>query len=335
MECDTRPCFGYPDGTVDYCDNHKKEDMIDLVHNKLKCPKCNTRASFGYPDEKLRYCSTHKEKGMIDLENKCCDICTIQISVSSYGYSGEKKTRCHLHARRNMLRHPKTWCQIEECEERAVYGESIPTYCETHRKETDFDLRLQKCRECKQLAVLTSSLPNEDTLSVSPEGGLCGDCDPEHGYRVHLSKQREIKKYFDRKGIQYDSYDRMIEGEQNLLERPDFYFANKGKKHAVIVEVDEEQHLGREHEEERMFRLIEHIGRPIIFIRYNPDKYKVGEESKRTEGESQRRRKRMLLEIVQEALELKAKRSRIVYLYYDGWNITTAEEVKYQRLVQP
>jgi len=44
--------------------------------------------------------------------------------------------------------------------------------------------------------------------------------------------------------------------------------------HSIIIEIDEEQHVNYTCENKRSMQLFEDLGnRPIIFIRFNPDKY--------------------------------------------------------------
>jgi hypothetical protein len=59
--------------------------------------------------------------------------------------------------------------------------------------------------------------------------------------------------------------------------RPDFLW-DVGT-HVVILEVDEDQHMGRQEFCEciRMINIAESLMRPTVFIRYNPDGFKQGD----------------------------------------------------------
>lgn len=313
------PGYGYPGETRISCKKCIIEGMIDLRSiNLCIVNECERKARYGHIEDKVKYCREHKntEENTKDLLSKRCEFCDTIISNHCYGYSREYHTVCHLHAKKGMLRYSRTRCEIEECEEYATHGESKPNHCIEHKESNEFDLRVRKCTECKTLAVLT-------------EEKLCGDCDPISGYRTRMAKQREIKKYLDSKEIHYDSYDRIIDKDKVIKYRPDFLFLNENKKHAVILEVDEYQHISqKEDDHQRMLDLQEHLQRPVIFIRYNPDEYRSGDETKRTSGEKQSRRKRLLLSVIQQSLEKKIKKGRVVYLYFDGWN----EEITYDYL---
>ena len=58
--------------------------------------------------------------------------------------------------------------------------------------------------------------------------------------------------------------------------RPDFHFCLPGWW--LIIELDENQHntYDKHDETERMRTLAEEAGQPTVFIRFNPDKYKMG-----------------------------------------------------------
>ncbi len=67
-------------------------------------------------------------------------------------------------------------------------------------------------------------------------------------------------------------YDKPI-NEGCSKKRPDFLFDRL--THTVIVEIDENQHTGYSCENKRTMSLFEDLGnRPLVMIRFNPDKYK-------------------------------------------------------------
>jgi len=69
-------------------------------------------------------------------------------------------------------------------------------------------------------------------------------------------------------------FDKMVEGGCSR-KRPDV-FIDFGS-HCLIIEVDEHQHVSYSCEEKRMIDLYEDVGfRKIVFLRFNPDRYKDG-----------------------------------------------------------
>jgi hypothetical protein len=69
--------------------------------------------------------------------------------------------------------------------------------------------------------------------------------------------------------------DRMIDGGACGLEKPDCFF--DCGTFGIILEIDEHQHRNRDClcEQTRMVNVSQSIGMPVIFLRFNPDEYKV------------------------------------------------------------
>ena len=69
-----------------------------------------------------------------------------------------------------------------------------------------------------------------------------------------------------------------------LKTRPDFLW--DCDTHFLILEVDENQHLNYECDRPRMINISQALGMKTLFIRYNPDKFKVnGRLSKTSDNE--------------------------------------------------
>jgi hypothetical protein len=55
-------------------------------------------------------------------------------------------------------------------------------------------------------------------------------------------------------------------------------------------------------------------------VRYNPDKYKTGDEQRRSEHEVHRKRMEVLIDVVNKYLASPPKEFlTVTYLFYDGW----------------
>jgi hypothetical protein len=89
-----------------YCNNHKKENMINIQSNKCIELNCTIQASFNLITEKKGiYCSKHKKENMFDImsKSKICieDKCT---KHSNFNYHNEKKAiYCSSHKKENMV----------------------------------------------------------------------------------------------------------------------------------------------------------------------------------------------------------------------------------------
>ena len=159
---------------------------------------------------------------------------------------------------------------------------------------------------------------------------LCGDCAPETVQRAYLVKQRAVKASLDLgPHADYSGYDEAVDRGACGKERPDFWW--DCGTHAVVLEVDENQHGGQPEvcECARMVNLSQSFGLPTHFIRYNPDAYqRAGVRGKRTPGDSHAQR----LDLMQKHLaEMRAEgpanrapeKGRgfvtMTRLYFDGW----------------
>ncbi len=72
--CDKHPSFNDPVEIKGlYCNQHKKEGMIDVISKRCQHPSCIKQPSFNLPGEiKGLYCHQHKKDGMTDVKNKKC-----------------------------------------------------------------------------------------------------------------------------------------------------------------------------------------------------------------------------------------------------------------------
>ncbi|CAN0453276.1 unnamed protein product, partial [Ectocarpus fasciculatus] len=58
---------------AEFCSQHARPGMIDLVSKRCGHPGCIKHASHGNNGSKMReFCSQHAKPGMIDLVNKRC-----------------------------------------------------------------------------------------------------------------------------------------------------------------------------------------------------------------------------------------------------------------------
>lgn len=257
--CSTRPNYNFPGLKPEYCRKHISEGMEDVAHRK--CKVCRKQATFNYIGIKMGiYCTKHKLEGMEDITKTKCTNCESHVR---YGFPAAARTHCAKHKLVGMTRYPNQKCLhvATECKELALYGFGIPLHCELHKLENEVNHVEKNCSKCGLLMILNNL-------------GLCQYCgDFTHKY-VRLAKQTAVKEFFDANEIKYDSYDKALDRECGL-ERPDFVF-NRGS-FSIIVEIDENQHGSYPEacECQRMVNIHQSFGGlKVIFIRYNPDKYK-------------------------------------------------------------
>ena len=98
--------------------------------------------------------------------------------------------------------------------------------------------------------------------------------------------------------------------------------------HFVVLEVDEFQHkrtsYTQECEDIRMLTILQDLGMPTIFLRYNPDDYK--DKVNKTIKISQKERETQLLKYLDMCMQTKPKDEseylRVIYLFYDEFEIS-------------
>ena len=90
--------------------------------------------------------------------------------------------------------------------------------------------------------------------------------------RQHFFNEKLTKKF----GINFFQYDKKIKcGCSGRM--PDWFI--DCYKYSIIIELDEDQHKSTSCDQKRMMELFKDLGnRPLVMIRINPDKYKIGKE---------------------------------------------------------
>jgi Holliday junction resolvase len=181
---------------------------------------------------------------------------------AQYGPMLGIKIRCGQHKLPGDVIETQT-CEVSKCCNYPLYapeGEYVPRRCKQHAKNTVYiNVSEIECLSCKQKDF------------VNKNSKMCPNC---HQYDKRVRKEIQIKDLFDKAGIEYDTHDKIYNGSC-LRYRPDFVF--KYNDRFIIVEVDEDQHKRYpcECDQIRMINLCQDFGgAPVVFIRFNPDKYK-------------------------------------------------------------
>lgn len=160
--------------------------------------------------------------------------------------------------------------------------------------------------------------------SIVNEKGECGYHDPLLLNRSKLQKQTRIKNLLDEYKINIYSYDKIVDFGICNKRRPDLVI--DCKTHFVVVEVDENQHkyYNDECEKIRMLEILQSLGLPVIFIRYNPDTYKPKLNSSEF---NLKYREKLLIECINTCMinipENEEHYLRIIYLFFDNYELDT------------
>ena len=117
-------------------------------------------------------------------------------------------------------------------------------------------------------------------------------------------------------------HDKPVGGECGKY-RPDFLY--DATTHYVVVEVDEDQHDRYDHECERvrMVNILEALGMRCVFVRYNPDAFRIDGKTFKV---SEKKRHELLLKTIRECMKpsFDSQTADVVYLYYDGAEVREA-----------
>ena len=323
-DCKTRSTYNYFGLTPIYCFSHKKENMINVV-NKL-CIVCNqTQPNYNYIGLKPLYCVKCKKNGMINVRNKMCIVCNE--TRPTYNYVDLKPLYCVKCKKDNMINVVNKKC-IDCNETRACFNKLglKPLYCFNCKKDDDMiDVVSKMCILCNK------------TQAHYDNKKYCSPCNatvnPESVQgRKYRFKQNTIVDIL-KQHFKFDIIDKRIDnGCSNR--QPDLII--ECYTHVINIEIDEDQHKSKSYtpecEEKRYDELFTAFAdRPLICIRFNPDKYTLKEnnliwnvdgifsESKKIdEKELDERIKVLIQEINQSIKKIPTNIFKIKYLFYDN-----------------
>lgn len=264
-ECNEYARCSFPKGGTTRCKIHILEGMRSHTPKRIMCEKCNAKnANFGnVKDVPLRCSNCAQGTTMTDVMKKRCEKCD---SGAYFGTPGLRPTRCAKHRLTGFIPNPRTRCKHEKkCTNMAMFGDSKPKRCHAHREETDINFTERPCKNCNLSYIL-----NKDDL--------CEFCVPLDGQIVkskRLEKQNRIQVLLDKHSFDYTTCDKILDKGECVKYRPDFIFFRGGR--VVILEVDENQHssYAQNCENARMINISQALFSQVIFIRYNPDNYRV------------------------------------------------------------
>lgn len=256
-QCNIVSSYGNVGEKPQYCALHKKSDMILIRATKCKAKDCEKQANFGERGTtKALWCLNHKDPSDVNVRAQYCDECD---TYATFGFIGLKPTKCGQHAEKNMIVNPIQRCKVGDCKKIATFQlKGKRTHCEKHAKDNEISL-LGNCVKCGL----------ENIVNMI---GVCDICDTFK--KVRHAKEHTIKTLLDKNNVVYQSHDKLVDMGECVKYRPDFLMWGEGW--IVILEVDENQHKSYMEycECTRMINIHQALGGvPMIFIRYNPDKY--------------------------------------------------------------
>jgi hypothetical protein len=322
--CNIQPSCNYlGEKTAIYCATHKLYDMVNIKDKKCIFEGCNVQPSCNFPGEKTPiYCVTHKLDDMINVVSKTC-IYEGCIIIPIFNYPGEKiALYCVTHKLDDMVNVVSKRCIYEGCNILSSYnltGEKTALYCLIHKNDKMVNIKHKSCTNCG--------------LSYSKLfDNLCVDCNPEK-QKLKIRKEQIISDVLEEKFPNYkfirDKSSPYIKICTGKYIRPDFVLILDER--AIIIEVDEHQHESYPEncEVTRFVNIsMSYGGSPVIWIRYNPDSFKINEESQNV---SPKMRLNQLVELIQKYVDLSFEELKkliiVEYLFYDDDRQQRLEEL--------
>lgn len=270
IDCNIRPSFNFKGLRAAFCKNHSTENMVDVRSIKCKTENCDLRASFDFEGLYGAFCKIHSKEGMICVIGKKCKFEGCK-KRSSYNFKGEKTPFfCGNHKEKGMINIRNKKCEVENCDLIASFNlEGLrPVFCKKHSKEEMIDVRSKKC-----LTIFC-----ETSVYSKKYDGYCLRCFvylfPEKpNVRNYKTKEFAVVEYITNKFSDL----KWIHDKQSgsSKRRPDLLCDLEDQ--IIIIEVDENAHNNEEYcacENKRIMEISKDLNhKPIIFIRFNPDKY--------------------------------------------------------------
>ena len=274
--CRIQASYGEYYGKPIRCAQHKEN--YSLVSSLCREEGCRKRPSYNLEGENCGlYCVSHKKQGMVDVKNKRCqeDGCR---KIPSYNLEGENcGLYCVSHKKQGMVNVINKKCQEDGCTKRPSYnleGENCGLYCVSHKKQGMVDVIHKKCKANFCMG----------TQANKKYKGYCANCfihlfpnDPLSFQTRCKTKEIAVRNYINTyfEGFQHDKP--LWTGNCDCTHRRRIDHRKMIGNTLLCIETDENQHklYDQTDEEIRYDDLMMIHGGKLVFIRFNPDKYKI------------------------------------------------------------
>ncbi len=356
-DCKTQPNYNYEGKKKGiYCKTHKLDNMVDVMNKK--CIKCNIkRPIFGLEEDKATHCADCKTDIMIDVNNRKCIECNIKQPI--FGLVDSKATHCGDCKTNVMIDVTNKKC-IECNIKRPTFGleQDKATHCADCKTDIMIDVINRKCVECN-IKIGVFALEGDkasycynckspemvdvinDRCKANEHGIMClTTANPKYrGYCTHCfanlfpndpltkdiqkkSKENLVRDYINSNfsGFQHDVP--LWIGDCDCTHRRRIDHRKLIGNTLLCIETDEEQHkyYNRMDEESRYDDLMMLHGGKMIFIRFNPDKYRENNIVKNPYMKT--RLKELSNEINKQINRIEKEENEdlieIIYMYYDS-----------------
>jgi hypothetical protein len=250
------------------CEHNKRRQFCALCggsqiceHSiqKSRCKICE--GSEICEHKKKRYdCRECGGKGICEhnkIKTSCKDCIGSQICIHK-----NYKNTCRECGGKGICEHSRKRSECKDCK-----GGSICQHINIKSKCTECHPE-KSCQNCFSIYVKTNS-------KYAPN---CFRCFCVLNPDVEIPRRYKLKEHYLQETLKEEFkdidliFDKIIKGDCSSRRRPDVRI--ECFTHNIIVECDEDQHKNYECENKRTMQLFEDLGnRPIVLIRFNPDKY--------------------------------------------------------------
>ena len=295
--CSRQPTFGKRTKAT-HCFKHKTDDMFDCRHKKEICKKCSTRAYYSL-GKIPTHCGKHRTDTMRDVVSRMCKKCGETQATFGFSKGNLYCKNCKTEKMKNI-----TSRMCENC------GEHQPTFNYKGIKPPRF------CCGCKidgMVDVINPMCKSCGLMIVNKKPYLCSYCKPDSKLR-QKTKEMRVVNYLIKKEIRF--FHNKSVGFVCGNYRPDIKI--DCGTHFIIVEIDEDQH--RQYQEScevaRMVNITQAEGLPCVFIRYNPDVFRVKGKVKKVHTNT---RLELLTNTIEEMMNVYPNQNMsVVRLFYNN-----------------
>ena len=233
--CETRPVFGVSGSKkASHCAAHKLDTMVDVISKTCILDGCKKQPTFGVPgSKKASHCAAHKLDTMVDVKHKTCIFEGCE-KQPNFGVPGSKKaSHCAAHKLDTLVDVISKTCIFEGCETQP--GKRYKGYCVRCFVYLFPELRVSRDYKTKERTVVDFLMTAFPSVTWIYNKRVSNGC----------------SKY-----------------------QPDL-LCDLGDQ-VLMVEIDENQHAtyNCSCENKRLMELSRDIAhRPLVVIRFNPDRY--------------------------------------------------------------
>ena len=144
-ECKKRANFGKPGSKLkEYCKLHAPSGYIDISNKRCIEPNCDTRPSYGKPGYSPEYCAKHKKEGMVKnpakvkADKNTCSYCESEIHYNEKYCSGCKQYQKTKVTKKTHTKELEIKNLLEDNKIKFVHDKIVESKCS--RKRPDFQI---------------------------------------------------------------------------------------------------------------------------------------------------------------------------------------------------